>query len=145
MVSRFQWPTPARLFSPLRIDGIYEGIAMKFIEHDLGGSTAVEIVSDEVVINAEQDVLDLMADIGYLYDSRKIILNREILNDEFFDLSSGMAGSVMQKFSNYRVQAAIIVDFNDAGKSLKAFIIECNRTGQVIFTADMNTALEALV
>lgn len=116
----------------------------KFIEHNLGSSIAVEIVSDEVLINSEQDVLDLMANIGYLYDSRKIIMCKKNLCDEFFVLSSGIAGSVMQKFSNYRVQAAIIGDFNDTSKSLKAFIIECNRTRQVIFTADLNTALKEI-
>ena len=116
----------------------------KFIEHNLGSSIAVEIVSDEVLINSEQDVLDLMANIGYLYDSRKIIMYKKNLCDEFFVLSSGIAGSVMQKFSNYRVQAAIIGDFNDTSKSLKAFIIECNRTRQVIFTADLNTALKEI-
>jgi len=117
---------------------------MKFIEHKLGNSIAVEVVSDEIVINAEQDALDLMADIGYQYNSRKIILNKENLCDEFFVLKSGIAGSVMQKFSNYRVQAAIIGDFSNTSKSLKAFITECNRTGQVIFTADLNAALKAL-
>jgi len=118
---------------------------MNFIEHDLGNSKAVEVVSDEVLINAEQDALDLMANIGYLYDSRRIILYRKNLCDEFFVLSSGIAGSVMQKFSNYRVQAAIIGDFSFASKSLKAFIIECNRTRQVIFTADLDAALKALI
>ena len=117
---------------------------MKFIKHDLGGSTAVEVVSGEVLINSEQDALDLMAEIGYLHDSRKIILYRTNLCDEFFVLSSGIAGSVMQKFSNYRVQAAIIGEFNDTSKSLKAFIIECNRTRQVIFTPDLNAALKEI-
>ena len=117
---------------------------MKFIEHDLGNSIAVEVVSDEIVINSEQDALDLMADVGYLYNSRKIIMNRENLCDEFFVLKSGVAGSVMQKFSNYRVQVAIIGDFSNTSKSLKAFIIECNRTRQVIFTTDLNTALKEL-
>lgn len=58
---------------------------MKFIEHNLGSSIAVEIVSDEVLINSEQDALDLMANIGYLYDSRKIIMYRKNLCDEFWN------------------------------------------------------------
>ena len=117
---------------------------MKFIEHDLGSNVAVEVMSEEVIINAEQDALDLMANIGYLYDSRKIIMYKDNLCEEFFALSSGIAGSVMQKFSNYRVQAAIIGEFSDASKSLKAFIIECNRTRQVIFIPDLNAALKEI-
>ena len=38
---------------------------MKFMEHGSGDSKTIEIVSDEVIINSEQDALDLMADIGY--------------------------------------------------------------------------------
>lgn len=118
---------------------------MKYIKHKTGGNTVVEIATEEVIINEEQDVLDLMADIGYLYDSRKIILYRGNLNPDFFNLRSGLAGAVMQKFSNYRVQAAIIGDFSEAGKSLNAFITECNRTGQVIFKADLDEAIKALL
>lgn len=114
---------------------------MKFIEHEIGLSKAIEIVSDEVIINSEQDALDLMANIGYQYNSRKIIMYRKNLSENFFKLSSGMAGAIMQKFSNYRVQAAIIGDFNDGSKSLKAFIIECNRTGQVLFAEALSMAL----
>jgi hypothetical protein len=114
---------------------------MKFIEHEIGHSKAVEIVSDEIIINSEEDALDLMANIGYLYDSRKIIMYRKNLSEDFFNLSSGIAGSIMQKFSNYRVQAAIIGDFNDGSTSLKAFIIECNRTRQVLFVKDLSMAL----
>ena len=69
-----------------------------------------------------------------LYESLEIFLC-----DEFFVLGSGIASSVMQKFSKYRVQVAIIGDFSYTSKSLKAFIIECNRTRQVIFTDDPNT------
>ncbi|MHA2101126.1 MAG: DUF4180 domain-containing protein [Candidatus Kariarchaeaceae archaeon] len=117
---------------------------MKFVEHDLGGGTAVEVLSEEVIINFEQDALDLTATNGYLYDSRKIIMYKENLCDEFFVLSSGIAGSVMQKFSNYRVQAAIIGDFSFTSKSLKAFIKECNRTRQVTFTTDLNAAIKEI-
>jgi hypothetical protein len=117
---------------------------MKFKEHGSAESRAIEIISDEVIINSEQDALDLMADIGYLYDSRKIIMYRKNLCEDFFNLSTGIAGSVMQKFSNYRVRAAIIGDFNDGSESLKAFIIECNRTRQVLFVKDLSTALQEL-
>ena len=117
---------------------------MKFIEHELTESKAIEIVSDEVLINSEQDALDLLADIGYLHDSGKIIIYRKNLCDDFFNLSTGIAGSIMQKFSNYRVQAAIIGEFNEDSRSLKAFILESNRSRQVFFVRDLSTALQEL-
>ena len=44
---------------------------MKFIEHDLPGGKVIEISSDEVIITSEQDALDIMANIGYLFASNK--------------------------------------------------------------------------
>jgi hypothetical protein len=117
---------------------------MKFIEHDLGSSKAVEVLSDKIIINTEQDAQELMATIGYQYNCRKIILYKNNLCEDFFELSSGIAGAVMQKFSNYRVQVAIFGDINGNSKSLKAFIVECNRTRQVQFVKDLTTALQKL-
>ena len=117
---------------------------MKFIEHNSEKGKVIEVVSDDIIIYSEQDALDLMANIGYLYDSRKIILHTYNLCEDFFILQSEMAGSVMQKFSNYRVQAAIVGEIKRNSESLKAFIRESNRTGQVIFTDDVSTALKDL-
>ncbi len=107
---------------------------MEFIEHKTGKGTVVEIQSDEVIVSSEQDALDIMANIGYLYDSSKIILHKRNLHDDFFDLSSGLAGGILQKFSNYRVQLVVIGDFSQfSSKSLKEFILESNKGHQVNF------------
>lgn len=117
---------------------------MKFIEHNTNNGKIVEVISDDVFIKSEQDVLDLMANIDYQYESRKIILHKDNLCSEFFVLQSGVAGSILQKFSNYRFQAAIVGQIAEKSKSLKAFINECNRTKQVIFTNNVTTALNKL-
>ena len=117
---------------------------MKYREYNTEKDKVVEVVSDDIVIKSEQDALDLIANIGYLYDTRKIILHKDNFCEEFFILQSGIAGAVMQKFSNYRVQAAIVGKITERSKSLNAFIEECNRTKQVIFTDDVTTALNKL-
>jgi len=117
---------------------------MKYIEHYTDSSIIVEVLSDMVIIKSEQDVLDLMVNIDYQYNSRKIILHRDNLCSDFFDLKTGIAGFTMQKFSNYRFRAAIVGHINYKSKSLNAFIAECNRTRQVIFTDDVATALKEL-
>ncbi len=107
---------------------------MEFIEHKTGKGTVVEIQSDEVIVSSEQDALDIMANIGYLYDSSKIILHKRNLHDDFFFLISGLAGGILQKFSNYRVQLVVIGDFSQfSSKSLKEFILESNKGHQVNF------------
>ena len=117
---------------------------MKYREYNTENDKVVEVVSDDIIIKSEQDALDLIANIGYLYDTRKIILHKDNFCEEFFILQSGIAGAVMQKFSNYRVQAAIVGKITERSKSLNAFIEECNRTKQVIFTDDVTTALNKL-
>ncbi len=45
--------------------------------------------------------------------------------DDFFDLSTRLAGEILQKFINYHVKIAIIGDFSIyTSKSLKDFIYE---------------------
>jgi hypothetical protein len=118
---------------------------MEFIEHAITGGKAVEIRSEEVVVLTEQDALDIMANIGYLYDSRKIILHKKNLGEDFFDLNSGLAGGILQKFSNYRVRLAVVGDFSGyESNRLKEFILESNKGKQVNFVGDLSKAMESL-
>ena len=77
-----------------------------------------------------QDALDLMADCDY-QGARKIIVHKENIVQDFFDLKTGLAGEILQKFSTYRISFAIIGDFSNIGsKSLSNFIYESqNKSG----------------
>jgi hypothetical protein len=67
------------------------------------------------VINSESDILTIF---GKLYPKRKLLIYQKNLNPDFFDLSTGVAGSILQKLVNYRVVTAFIVDINTI-KSVK--------------------------
>jgi len=115
---------------------------MEFIQHKTGNSTIIELRPDDVVINSEQDALDIMANIGYLYDSSMIIIHKESLPEAFFDLSSGLAGGILQKFSNYRVQLFVIGDFSHYSNSrFREFILESNKGHQVNFLPSISEVL----
>jgi hypothetical protein len=74
-----------------------------------------------------------------------VIIDKESLAEEFFDLRSGLAGECLQKVSNYRRRLAIIGDFSDVpSRALRDFIYESNRTGQVVFAKDIEGAIELL-
>lgn len=118
---------------------------MEFIAHASKGGNMVEISSDQVVIETEQDALDIMASAGYLYESRKIIVHEQNLGKDFFDLRSGLAGGILQKFSNYRVRLAVVGDFaRYESKRLQEFILESNKGRQVVFVKDLSEAKEIL-
>jgi len=119
-------------------------IAMEFTEHKKGSELIIELTSDDVIIDDEQQALEIIANISYLYDSHKIILHTKNLNDDFFDLKSGLAGGVLQKFSNYRARLVIVGDISQySSKSLKEFVLESNKGRLVNFLPDVSTALKA--
>lgn len=107
------------------------------------GSVAA-LAESGAVITTGQDAIDLLGDASY-QEYQAVLLEAGQLAPEFFDLSSGLAGEVLQKFSNFRMRLAIVGDFHDVtSESLRAFIRESNRSGQVVFAPGKAEALALL-
>jgi len=118
---------------------------MNIIFHGEEDQKIAEIVTEDVVLSTTQDALDLIVKPS-LQGARKIILHQENIAPDFFVLRTGLAGDVLQKFVNYRIQLAIVGDFEHVeSESLKAFIVECNRGRDVFFAADVPTAVQKLL
>ncbi len=99
-----------------------------------------EILPGSDKINSPEDMLDIMADAGYR-GCRGIIIHKETLHKNFFDLKTGLAGEILQKFSNYRMNLAIIGDFSQLkSKSLRDFVRESNKTGTTCFVGSRDEA-----
>ncbi len=106
----------------------------------------IVIVDKGDKITNAQDILDIMASAQYQCECIGMVLYKESLNESFFDLKTGLAGEILQKFSNYRFKLAIIGDFSHyTSKSLRDFIYECNKGNMVYFKEDLDSALSALV
>ena len=113
--------------------------------HTKHGKTIAEIISNKIELRRVQDALDIMADCDYYQETRSIIMYKENIIPDFFDLSTGIAGEVLQKFSTYSVRLVIIGEFNgDLSKPLRDFIHESNRTGRIGFVENMAAAMEFL-
>jgi hypothetical protein len=98
----------------------------------------VEITDNNVIIKDVDDVLDLFCMDG----CTTIMVKKENIINDFFNLSTGIAGEILQKFSTYDMRMAIIGDFdNIKSKSLNDFIYESNKIKRIIF---VNTAEEAV-
>jgi hypothetical protein len=107
---------------------------MKIEIIDPEGINIAEFLADGIIIHETQDALDLMAEVSYL-GSGRMILHEKNIDPSFFDLKTRLAGDILQKFSQYRMQLAIVGDFSKyTGKSLRDFIIESNRLGHICFT-----------
>lgn len=114
---------------------------MKIETHNIKDTKIAEITSDVMIINSIEDGLDLLGNL-YYQDFDKIIIHESNITPDFFDLKNGIAGEILQKFSNYRVRLAIVGDFAKyPGKSIIEFIYESNKGGQINFVNSISEAL----
>ncbi len=112
----------------------------------LMNNVAVAIInSNEVIINDGQSALDLVMSVQYETEIDKIVINKEAINENFFILSTGLAGEILQKLVNYHIKFAIIGDFSSySSKPLKDFIYECNNGKNIFFVSTKLQAIKKL-
>lgn len=96
---------------------------------------------EDGIVDGERAAVDLVGNASFS-GARFVLLAADQLAAEFFDLSSGLAGAVLQKFSTYRLGLVIVgYDSRAASDSLLALIRESNRGDSVWFVADRDEAL----
>ena len=109
------------------------------------GKRIAVIHTDKCLLPDAQAALDLIATLHYDGDCSRIALPKDALPADFFELHTGLAGEMLQKFSNYFAKLAIIGDFSGyASKPLQDFIRECNRGQSIFFAATDAQAIERL-
>lgn len=116
---------------------------MRFDTIPCGSGTVAVVCSDDLVITDTASALDLLMSARYEADTGCIAIAKEAVKEEFFVLSSGLAGEILQKYINYGGKIAIFGDFSHyTSKPLKDFIYESNQGKDVFFTATKEEALE---
>lgn len=116
------------------------------IEHLKENGTDIAVIfSDENLIFDIQSALDLAMTVKYETGATKIVINKSAVCDEFFILSNGMAGEILQKFINYHVKIAIYGNYSHyTSKPLKDFIYESNNGNDFFFVATKDEAIQKL-
>lgn len=118
---------------------------MEFNFFEIDGVKLVEIINEPGGIKLPQDGLDIVGNSIY-GGSYKIIIHELGLASEFFDLKTGLAGEILQKFSNYNCELAIVGDFSKySSKALEDFIRESNRQGRINFVDSIDQAKVVLL
>lgn len=103
------------------------------------------VSSDELLITDVQSAIDLMMTIKYETGCTNIAINKEAVTDDFFVLSTCLAGEILQKFINYGVRIAIYGDFSRyTSKPLKDFMYESNKGKDFYFQPTAALAVEQL-
>jgi hypothetical protein len=116
-----------------------------FRYHILNNNHVIAELTDETfIIKEPQDALDLITSTDTSGCDRFIIFQKN-LHKDFFNLGSGLAGNILQKFSNYRIRLAIIGDYSGfKSKNLNDFIRESNRVGHILFLNSIEEAIARL-
>lgn len=103
------------------------------------------IKSEEIVIKDVQSAIDFVMTIKYETNCNKIVLNKEAIVEEFFILSTGLAGEILQKFINYQVKFAVCGDYSKyTSKPLRDFIYESNNGKDIFFAENEDEAIRML-
>lgn len=118
---------------------------MKFEKIDCGDGIAAIVSSDSRVIVDVDSALDLLMSAKYDAGTKYIAVDKKLITEDFFVLSSGLAGEILQKYINYGGKIAIYGDFSHyTSKPLKDFIYESNNGKDVFFVATKEEAVQKL-
>ena len=103
------------------------------------------IHSDSVIIKDVSSALDFIMGVKYETGCTNIAINKGAITDDFFVLSTCLAGEILQKFINYGIRFAIYGDFSHyTSKPLKDFIYESNKGKNVFFQPSADLAVDML-
>jgi hypothetical protein len=102
------------------------------------GTRVLAVAPEGPVVCDESSALDVIGD-AFGEDAAVVAIPVERLCADFFRLSSGVAGAVVQKFVNYRLRLVVVGDPNHHGPTsgpVEDWIREANRSRELWFVAD---------
>lgn len=105
--------------------------------HHKDGIRIAEVIGDGILLRNGSDAVQLMLN---AHRAEWIAVHEQNIAPEFFDLRTGIAGDILQKFVNYQTKLAIIGDvsrYTAKSESLAALVRESNRGRDVRFVADV--------
>lgn len=116
---------------------------MNFIPHQLAsGALVAEIEAEGIVMGSLEEALQVLGD-AYYNDFDRVMVRVEQLNPDFFDLSTGLAGEILQKFAQYRMGLIIVGDFSQfPSASLAYFIRESNKGQHIRFVSSLEEVVK---
>lgn len=110
------------------------------------GSAVIAHLSDAApVITDVQTALDAAMTARYDVQTDLLAIDKRAVCEDFFILSRGLAGEVLQKYTNYHIRIAIYGDYSRyTSKPLRDFIYESNKGKSVFFVSTLEEALDRL-
>ena len=118
---------------------------MQLSKIEKNGIVCAVVNSNELVITDAQTALDVLMSAKYDVGTKNIVIDKKLIVEDFFILSKGLAGDILQKYVNYGGRIAIYGDYSHyTSKPLKDFIYESNKGKDVFFVATQDEAVDML-
>ena len=96
--------------------------------------------NDGPIIARDGDINDFIS-AGWEAHADRLVIPVSRLSPDFFRLSTGLAGAVLQKCTNYNFRVAIVGDISahtDRSGPLRDFVYESNKRGDVRFVGSLD-------
>lgn len=113
---------------------------MSGVVREMRGVQVLVFAPDGPPMRGERDAVDLIGD-ALSADVGWVAIAAERLGDDFFVLSTRIAGDAIQKFVNYGIGLAVVGDISrhvTASTALRDFVYESNRGRHVWFVAGLD-------
>ena len=118
---------------------------VEFKKTEKNGIVCAVVVADTPVITDAQTALDLLMTAKHDIGTKNIVIDKKLIAEDFFILSTGLAGEILQKFINYGGRIAIYGDYSRyTSKPLKDFIYESNKGKDVFFVSTEEEAIDMM-
>lgn len=118
---------------------------MTMTKIEKNGIICAVVSGDDIVITDTQSALDVLMTAKYDVGTKNIIISKKLVVKDFFILSSGLAGEILQKYINYGGRIAICGDYSHyTSKPLHDFIYESNKGKDVFFVRTQEEAIDKL-
>ena len=110
------------------------------------GTPALVLSADGALLDTIEAATEMIGDAAW-GQVELVVIPVERLTDDFFELRTGLAGEVTQKYVNYRLRLAIVGDIEARladSVSLAAWVAESNRGRQLWFVPSFEALEERL-
>jgi hypothetical protein len=113
---------------------------------DLGGVRVLQCSTEGPPPRNAKDATEIVSE-AWSHRAKLVVMSADWLGDDFFRLSTRVAGDVVQKLQDYRLRVAIVGDISRRtaeSKPLRDWVGECNRGRQVWFVDTLEELAERL-
>lgn len=118
-----------------------EKMRMDYTITEREGARIIEVRAYEGGLGGAQDAMEIIS-LCAEHDSGLVLLHAAALKPEFFQLKTGAAGDMLQKFVNYRVRAALLLEAGAPALSarFRELMGEANKGQQYRFFTERDAA-----